>query len=100
MAGSLLRATDCEIDDPHLRVSIETVAAPAASRAMIRIKRRTSALDHRSWRAVQWPKALRSQFLSLSDIDHSEDGNASCQRDGRGCADCLAHPPIGKIWPH
>jgi hypothetical protein len=38
------------------------VAAPAASRAMIRIKRRTSALDHRSWWVVQWRKALRSQL--------------------------------------
>src|ERR1700739_3102153 len=35
---------------------------PAASTAMIRIKRRTSALDHRSWWVFQWPKALRSQF--------------------------------------
>jgi hypothetical protein len=62
MACSLLRATDCEIDEPHQRVSIETVAAPAVSRAMIRIKRRTSALDHRSWRVFQWPKTLRSQL--------------------------------------
>jgi hypothetical protein len=49
-------------NEPHQRVSIETVAPPAASRAMIRIERRTSALDYRSCRVVQWPKALRSQF--------------------------------------
>jgi hypothetical protein len=40
MPGPLLRATDCEIDEPHQRVSIETAPAPAASRAMIRIMRR------------------------------------------------------------
>jgi len=46
------------------------------------------------------PEGVAEPVISLSDIDRFRDGNASCQLDGRACCDCLAYPPIGKIWPH
>src|ERR1700730_11733610 len=69
MDGPLLPATDCEIDDPHQRVSAKTATPPTTRRTVIRTKRRTSALGDRSW---------------LFDINRFREGN-DCQQDGRAC---------------
>src|ERR1700730_804550 len=100
MATPPPRATDCEMDGFHQRISAKTVTAPAAHRAMIRTRRRTSAPGYRI-RLVQCPSALRSQLCVYSTA--TVQGNLTLLADEMKPAasgDSLAHPRISKIWPH
>src|ERR1700722_14355108 len=82
MATSPPRAADCAGDGCHQRVSTRIAAAPAASRAMIRTKRRTSAPGYR-FLAGAMAEPVTEQVLDVGDIDRIKEGSTCAGEMGK-----------------
>src|ERR1700726_1152047 len=99
-ATSPPRAADCAGEGCHQRVSTRIAAAPAASRAVIRTKRRTSAPGYR-FLAGAMAERVTKPVMGLLDFDRLRKVTLWPLRMEEAAGGIIQHATrISKIWPH